>query len=150
MTLQELPILPVKVRREDVKPGEFLCQYCTAKCCRYFALPMETPDGRSDFDDLRWFMMHGRVSAFVENDIWYLMVHSDCQHLLSDNRCGIYETRPRICRKYSTVNCEYDDDACYDKFFEVPEQVDEYAEATLPPRKRSRKGAASLPILSGV
>ena len=145
-----LATAPRKIKREELKPGEFLCQYCTAKCCRYFALPLETPDSRNDYDDLRWFMMHGRVSAFVEDGTWYVMVHSDCRHLLDDNRCGIYDTRPRICRKYSTRDCEYDDDACYDKLFEAPEQVEEYAEAVLPPRKRRRSNTPSLPILSHV
>jgi len=142
--------MTTKIRREDLKPGEVLCQYCTAKCCRYFALPIDEPDGKSDYDDLRWFMLHGRISAFVENETWYLMVHADCKHLMADNRCGIYETRPRICRNYSTTDCEYEDDACYDKLFEVPEQVEEYAEAVLPPRRRSRKQSLALPVLSHV
>ena len=88
-----MPPVP-KFRREDLKPGEWLCSYCTAKCCRYFALPIDTPTTWQDFDYLRWFMMHGRVSLFVEGETWYLMVYADCQHLLPDNRCGTYETRP--------------------------------------------------------
>ena len=39
-----------KIKREDLKPGEFLCDYCTAKCCRYFALPIETPESWKEFD----------------------------------------------------------------------------------------------------
>lgn len=143
----------VKIARESLKPGECLCHYCTAKCCRYFALPIDTPTTWKDFDYLRWFMMHGRVSVFVEGETWYLMVHSECRHLLPDNRCGTYDTRPDICRAYSTVDCEYEDDAVYDKFFETPEQIWEYAEAVLRPRrKRRQKGApaVSLPILHTV
>ena len=140
---------PPKIRREDLKPGEVLCAYCTGKCCRYFALPMDTPENWDDYDHIRWFMAHGRISVFVEDDSWYLMVHADCRYLLPDNRCNIYDDRPVVCRKYSTDNCEYDEDARYDKFFETPEQVWEYAEAILPPRKvkRSKQGM-SLPILS--
>lgn len=139
------------VKREDLKPGEVLCQFCSAKCCKYFALPIETPEEWEDFEYLRWYMIHGRVSIFVEDEIWYLMVHNTCDHLLADNRCGIYETRPKICRDYSTKNCEYDDDACYDKFFEAPQQIEEYAEAVLPPRKRRKANQPiQLPVLSGV
>lgn len=142
-----------KVSREDLKPGQVLCEFCTAKCCRYFALPIETPTERNDFDYLRWYMIHGRVSVFVDEGTWYLMVHADCKHLLSDHRCGIYETRPQICRDYTTENCEYEDDACYDKFFETPEQIWEYAEAVLPPVKKKRRRAnrdVTLPVLSEV
>ena len=42
------------------------------------------------------------------------MVHTQCQHLEENNRCGIYETRPDICREYSTKNCEYEDEWTYD------------------------------------
>ncbi len=142
-----------KVSREDLKPGEVLCEYCTAKCCRYFALPIETPTTRSDFDHMRWYMIHGRVSIFVDEETWYLMVHADCRHLQADHRCGIYEDRPGICGAYTTENCEYDDDACYEKFFETPEQIWEYAEAILPPKRKSRKKAnreVTLPVLSEV
>lgn len=139
-----------KVRRADLKPGEVLCQYCTAKCCRYFALPIDTPKTIEDYQHLRWYMMHGRVSLFVENGTWYLMVFGDCKHLQPDHRCGIYEERPTICREYTTDNCEYDDDACYDQLFETPEQLWEYAEAVLPQKKRKRRQGTSidLPVVS--
>lgn len=135
-----------QIKREDLKPGEVLCSYCTAKCCRYFALPIDTPDNWDDFEHIRWYMLHGQVSIFVEDETWYLMVHADCKHILPDNRCGIYETRPHICREYTTDNCEYEEDAVYDKFFETPEQMWEYAEAVMPPRKRKQK--QQLPVLS--
>lgn len=139
-----------KVRREDLKPGEVLCDYCTGKCCRYFALPIDTPETWEDYDHIRWFMMHGRVSVFVEDDEWYLMVHADCKHLQEDYRCAIYADRPSVCRAYSTVDCEYDEDATYEKLFETPEQIWEYAEAVLPPRKRKKANQPTeLPILAG-
>ena len=33
-----------KIRRKDLPPGHSLCEYCTAKCCRYFALPIDAPE----------------------------------------------------------------------------------------------------------
>ena len=33
-----------KPSRDQLKPNEVLCDYCVAKCCRYFALPIETPE----------------------------------------------------------------------------------------------------------
>ena len=124
-----------KPRREDLKPGENLCQHCTAKCCRYFALPIDKPTNRKEFDYVRWYLLHARASVFVEDDTWYLMVHTDCKHLQPDQRCGIYLTRPQICRDYTTDKCEYEDDWVYDKYFETPEQVAEYAEAVLGPKR---------------
>jgi len=139
-----------KFRRADLKPGEILCSYCTARCCRYYALPIDKPTTWQDFDYMRWFIMHGRTAVFVDDDTWYLMVYGDCQYLLPDNRCGNYENRPQICRDYSFDVCEFDNDGCYDKFFESPEQVWEYAEAILPPKPKPRKKNAlpSLPVIS--
>ncbi|QDU82814.1 Flagellin N-methylase [Polystyrenella longa] len=138
-----------KFRRKDLKKGENLCDHCTAKCCRYFALPIDTPKKREDFDHLRWYMIHGAVSLFVEDGVWYLMVHADCQHLQADNMCGIYHTRPQICRDYSTDNCEFDDDVCYEKFFETADQLWEYAEAILPQRAPAEREAhMQLPVLN--
>jgi uncharacterized protein len=121
-----------KIRREDLKPGECLCDHCSAKCCKYFALPIETPTARKDFDYLRWYLLHDAATVFVEGENWYLLVHTPCKHLQNDNRCGIYHTRPNICREYSTENCEYDDGYVYDRYFETAEQVAEYVEAVLP------------------
>ena len=140
-----------KIRREDVPADKTLCDYCTAKCCRYFALPIDTPDTHEEWEYIRWFLLHDRASIFLEDDNWYLLVHTTCKHLQSDNRCGIYETRPQICREYTTDKCEYDDEWTYDKYLETPEQVWEYCEATLHQKKkgatiRSRKPAL-LPVV---
>jgi Fe-S-cluster containining protein len=137
-----------KPSREDLQPGESLCDHCVAKCCRYFALPLDTPTRRKDFDTFRWFLLHELTSIFVEKGTWYLQVHTECRHLLPDNRCGIYETRPQICRDHSTVDCEYDDDWTYDLFFETPDQLAEYVEVRFPPRRGSiRSPRPGLPVL---
>jgi Fe-S-cluster containining protein len=133
-------------RREDLKPGEVLCDHCTAKCCKYFALPMERPTNRKDFDFVRWFLLHQQASAFVEDRTWYLLVHTPCKHLLPDNRCGIYETRPQICREYTTADCEFDEEWVYEQYFETAEQVAEYMEAVLP-RKRGESLRSPRPAL---
>jgi Fe-S-cluster containining protein len=127
--------LPAKLPREHLPPGACLCDYCSAKCCKYFALPLDTPTRRKDFDYIRWFLLHDRAAVFVEDGTWYLLVHTTCKHLQSDNRCGIYHTRPQICRDYSTDDCEYEDLWVYEKYFEVSEQVAEYVEAVFPKRR---------------
>jgi Fe-S-cluster containining protein len=140
-------------KKDEVPKEDCLCDYCTAKCCQYFALPIDEPTTLQDFDFIRWYLLHDRATVFVEDDSWYLLVHTVCKHLQPDFRCGIYHTRPQICRDYSTSNCEYDDDAVYDKYFETAEQMAEYMEAMLELGKGagdSIRGPepALLPILS--
>ncbi len=145
-----LPVAKVdKPRRSQVAKDANLCEYCTAKCCHYFALPIDEPDCRKDFDYIRWYLLHDRASVFVDDGEWYLLVHTTCKHLLDDHRCGIYETRPQICRDYTTDACEYEDDWVYEKYFETPEQIVEYCDARFGPEPgqgvRSRK-SMSLPM----
>jgi len=121
-------------RREGLAPGGSLCSHCTAKCCRYFALPIDTPETWEDFEYIRWFLLHDRAAIFTEEGGWYLLVYTKCKHLRDDNLCGTYDTRPQVCHGYSTANCEYEDDWVYDHYWETSDQVKEYAEAILGPR----------------
>jgi Fe-S-cluster containining protein len=139
--------LPRRQSRAQVPAGAELCDHCTAKCCRYFALPIDTPASRQEFDYLRWFLLHERASVFTEGDTWYLLVHTVCKHLQPDNRCGIYADRPQICRDYTTDNCEFDDDWVYDRYFETSEQVAEYMEAVLPRRRGESLRSPKPPVL---
>lgn len=140
--------LPKRISREDLAPHEVLCDYCTAKCCKYFALPLEKPTSWKDFQYLRWYLLHGEASIFTEGKTWYLIVHTHCKHLGPDNRCGIYETRPPVCRAYSTKDCEYEEDWTYERYFETAEQIYEYAEAVLgPPQGRKSIRSPRPPLL---
>ncbi|MGE0375806.1 MAG: YkgJ family cysteine cluster protein, partial [Planctomycetaceae bacterium] len=101
------------------------------------------------------YMLQAREAIFVEDDSWYLMVAADSKHNRDDYKCGNYADRPNVSRKYTTDECEFEDDAVYDKYFETPEQIWEYAEAVLPdafPQPRPDRSLAelSLPVLSGV
>ncbi len=136
-----------KPRREDLNADEVLCDHCTAKCCRYFALPIEIPEEWRDFEFIRWYLLHERATVFTDEGDWYLMVHTACRHLQADHRCGIYDTRPHICREYSTDNCEYEDDWTYENYFEIPDQIHEYAEAVLPSRRGKGIRSPKPPLL---
>jgi Fe-S-cluster containining protein len=135
-----------KPLRNELKPGEVLCDHCSAKCCKYFALPIDEPTSRRDYDFIRWYLLHDRASVFTEDESWYLLVHTDCKHLQSNNLCGIYDSRPAICREYSTKDCEYEDNWVYDRYFETAEQVSEYAEAVLPIRGKSIRSRKPKPL----
>lgn len=104
-----------------------LCEHCTAVCCRYVALPIDEPTTRGEFDDVRWYLLHENVSVFVEDGEWYISFATPCRHLQPDHRCGIYQTRPSICRKYTTDNCDYHSgDYGWEHHFTCPEHLDEY------------------------
>lgn len=98
-----IPIVP-----ENLTP-ETKCGYCTnSKCCTYITQHIPTPRAKGDFEHLLWQVSHQNVHAYKDKDGWYLLVNNRCLHLLPGGRCGIYETRPQICRNHSNDYCEFD------------------------------------------
>ena len=105
-----------------------LCDKCNGLCCRYMALPIETPEDREDYDDIRWYLCHEDVAVFVEDGDWYLNVKNRCKYLAEDDhRCLIYDKRPKICRGYKHDDCELTDgEYDYELHFTSAEQMAEY------------------------
>lgn len=104
-----------------------ICKKCAGLCCRYLALPIETPESKDDHDDVRWYLAHEGISIFVEKGDWYIQIANRCKHLTRDNLCEIYESRPRICRGYEDDNCDYHSgDYGYELHFGSLEEFDEY------------------------
>jgi uncharacterized protein len=137
MAIDEEPM-----KRTISKSNDNLCEKCTGRCCRYFAFEIDKPRARRDFDDIRWFLLHEDTMIFVEEGDWYIQLNRKCKALMPDNRCGIYEQRPSICRAYRTNNCDLrDDDYGYDHTFTEPEQLAQYAKEYLA-RQRKRRAAA--------
>jgi Fe-S-cluster containining protein len=136
------------LRRADLPAGDCLCNHCSGKCCRYFTVPIETPAGWDDYDAIRWYLAHGQTLVYVEKGTWYLVVMTRCQYLSRDDRCRIYLSRPKICQSYSIDECEYDEDWIFEKVFETPEQIREYAEAILPRRRKPRRAEPGLTVIS--
>jgi Fe-S-cluster containining protein len=134
--------------RSDFKAHECLCDSCAGKCCRYFSLPIDEPKTLDDFDSIRWYLAHGQTMIYVDKAQWYLLVMTRCNYLSDDDRCKIYLNRPKICREYTTENCEYDGDWIFERVFETSEQIWEYAEAVLPPKRtRPVNSPSALTIL---
>ena len=123
-----------KPSRGALSERECLCDYCGGKCCKYFALGIDEPVDWEDFDRIRWFVCHEHAAIFTEDESWFLLVQTRCRNLDENSRCTDYENRPNVCREYSTERCEYDDTWVYDRLFETPQQIQEYAEAVLGPR----------------
>ena len=63
-----------KPTREQLKPGECLCDLCTGACCRYFSLPIDNPTTWDEYDTIRWYLAHGQTVIYVEKEQWYLLV----------------------------------------------------------------------------
>ena len=131
-TSAKIPVL--KPERESLPPDANLCDYCSAKCCRYFALAIDTPEDWEDFENIRWYLLHEHSAVFTENGSWFLLVSTKCKYLGDDNRCVNYENRPPVCRAYTTDKCEYEDNWVYDHYWESPDQIYQYAEALLGPK----------------
>lgn len=116
-----------------------LCEHCTAVCCRYIALPIDKPDCRDDFENIRWYLCHEDVVVFVDRGDWYVSFLTRCRHLREDQKCGIYETRPKICRSYRTDNCDYHGgEYRYEHYFSEPQQIERFAAEFL--ARKTRKG----------
>lgn len=129
-------------------PKKNQCKLCTGLCCRYFALPIETPEDRDDFDDIRWYLCHEGVTVFVEDGDWYVNVTNTCRHLSKDHQCEIYDHRPKICRSYTHDECDYvEGDYEYDLHFTDDKQMEEYIKVkydnNLKPKSKAKKGASN-------
>jgi uncharacterized protein len=128
------------VKLEVLSKTGSLCDQCVALCCRYFALSLDKPEKKRDFEDMRWYILHEDSIIFVEDGEWYLQVNRKCRHLLPDNRCGIYENRPTICRSYKTDACDWHADAYdYDYVFTEPEQLERFAKEYLANQRKKKR-----------
>jgi Fe-S-cluster containining protein len=101
-----------KTIKVEITP-ENKCSFCKGtKCCHYVTQEISTPRSRYEFEHIMWQVLHDGVEVYKDTDkTWYLLMYTTCSKLQPDGRCGIYETRPEICREYSNDWCEYDESA---------------------------------------
>jgi len=118
-----------------------LCEKCTGLCCRYFALPIETPEDKQDYDDIRWYLCHKSITVFVEDGEWYINIMNKCKYLSEkDYHCKIYDKRPRICRKYDHKDCDFaEGEYDYDLEFASDTQMDEYIKIKFGSKKAGKR-----------
>lgn len=100
-----IPIKPAGVKITSANR----CGFCTAKCCKYVTQRIDGPRSMEDFDVLLWQLSHPGVEVYKDSEGWFLIFNSTCRYLAPDGRCGIYATRPKICRDYSNDACEFDE-----------------------------------------
>ncbi len=88
---------------------ETKCSFCPgSKCCTYVTQRIPGPRSKRDFEELLWQVSHRGVEVYKDDDGWFLLFDSPCEHLQADGRCGIYARRPFVCREYSNDYCEFD------------------------------------------
>lgn len=115
--------IPVKLTPENK------CSFCPGtKCCNYITQEIDTPRSIDDFDHLLWQLAHANIQAYKDEDGWFLVVMTRCNHLQKDGNCGIYETRPQVCRDYSNDYCEFDAPAeeGFEFYFQSYTELDNY------------------------
>lgn len=114
------------------------CSKCNARCCKYFALEIDRPESRNDFENIRWYISHEKTSVFIERGKWFLNVKNRCRYLDVDNRCTVYENRPAICRRLDTNGCEYHDTPPI-REIKTPKQLEAYLREQSAKRAGRRK-----------
>ena len=117
------------------------CGQCKGLCCRYFALPIETPEDREDFDDIRWYLCHEDITVFVEDDEWYVNIKNKCRNLSEkDHKCRIYDRRPKICRGYEHSDCDFvEGEYDYELHFTCDKDMEEYMKVKFDNNKHEKR-----------
>jgi hypothetical protein len=118
------------------------CSRCPSRCCTYFTHAITPPRSMADFDYLLWQISHRDVQVYKDEDGWFLLVNNPCSHLLADGRCGIYATRPAICRSHSNDFCEADApaEASFELFFDGYDALLAYCRKRFKGWDRQRRG----------
>ena len=127
-------------------PGEHPpCERCTSKCCRYIAIEVDRPSTSRDFDQIRWYLLHDGVVVWVQDGAWHVEFRTPCSALQSDGRCGIYDSRPQLCRDYGygdTSPCDYwAKPSDFDLMFENAPSFEAWVESERARKARRREAA---------
>ncbi|MFT4671190.1 MAG: Fe-S-cluster containining protein [Pseudohongiellaceae bacterium] len=105
------------------------CTNCKKSiCCNSINQKIPAPKSKEDFDHLIWQVSHENINIFKDADGWFLHINSTCMHLGAHGECGIYETRPWVCREYDNDFCEFDESIAdaSELFFATPKKLEKY------------------------
>ena len=102
------------------------CRNC-GLCCKHVTLEIDRPTTKSDFEEIKWYLLHENVYVFIddEND-WFIQFNTKCKNLTKKNYCNDHKNRPTICKEYEPETCE--NNACgeyYKVMYTKPEQIDD-------------------------
>ncbi|HMV44227.1 MAG TPA: YkgJ family cysteine cluster protein [Leptospiraceae bacterium] len=105
LTKGDTPLVFPKFPNEDKMTESEICCKCTG-CCRYVSVDIKKPRSKDTIDLYVWYLLHKNVQIYIDNDKgWNLLFITTCTKLQSDGKCGIYPTRPKLCKDYSPSGC---------------------------------------------
>jgi Fe-S-cluster containining protein len=88
------------------KTSDHPCFAC-AKCCTYVAVEIDAPTTSAEYDQIVWYLYHEDVEVFVDwDDAWHVLFRTRCTKLTSTGMCGVYASRPAICKDFDWRECE--------------------------------------------
>lgn len=80
---------------DDFVDGNEQCHDCDAACCKGFPTVALTAAEYAVLEKLGAHRLE-----FLLDGHYFLVIENGCE-FLADNRCGIYEQRPSICRRFT-------------------------------------------------
>ena len=108
------------------------CFKCKGYCCRYVTVDIPIPRDPSDFDEIRWFVLHKNVIVYKpeDEDIWRIEFRTPCEYLDETKYlCKKYNSRPDVCKEYITDECNMHEEmtsAGCDIYLENEEDLKKY------------------------
>jgi len=115
------------------------CKECHGTCCTYVAIEIDTPSSLADFENIRWYCAHKEVWVFKDEGEWYVAFNAVCEKLSEDFSCGIYPTRPQVCRDHQFGECDYFLRGRFDVELHSLEEVDAYLRKRFPNHFRKKR-----------
>ena len=104
------------------------CHKCGAKCCKYVAIEIDIPTTKTEYDYIRWYLLHKDMNVFIDHDKkWHVEFKTPCEMIDKDGKCLAYDIRPKICRTHGNDDeeCEYFDSP-YLFYFSDTKQYEKY------------------------
>jgi len=103
--IQEMELVFPRFKGEARMTESEICIACHG-CCNYVTVPIAYPRSKDKLDQYVWYLLHRNVEIEIDNyRKWFLIFKTPCDKLGADGACGVYETRPEICRDYSSTAC---------------------------------------------
>ncbi|MCU0231484.1 MAG: hypothetical protein MUC67_08915 [Acidobacteria bacterium] len=117
--MESVPSLVPLPAAAGLQPDGPPCHRCVALCCRYYALEIDAPEDEEDFEQIKWYLIHGKSWVFVDD--------------------GHLEDPDEPLCDYFTRNDRHDLE------FRTMEELDSYAKVTLARRaaQRAKRSAAA-------
>jgi len=82
------------------------CKENCAACCKFLVLQVN-PQYHEQEDVKRWVELHG-VRLEMRSGACWAYIPSPCS-VLQETKCGIYETRPEVCKTWPTSQADIDE-----------------------------------------